>query len=128
MPSEAPSRFTTPYEVYDCNNIASAIDYISSGKTINLTGVSKATLCFVPPSPFAAAVTFSIGGSPQGSDNTSPFCLNNDKNMDEPQFRTNGSYTLGITVRNVDGIVIGTYSVPYNIIGGLWPSNTDDDD
>jgi hypothetical protein len=117
MPSKAASPLPTPYEVYDCNNIANPIDYISSGKTINLTGVKKATFCFVPPSPLAADVIFSISGNSQGNDKSSPYCLNNDKNKDEPKFRTNGSYTMEITVKDADGDAIGTYNVPYTIIG-----------
>lgn len=111
--------FATAFEVYNSDNTTIPINYLSPGATIDLTGVNKATVCFVPSNPsLIKEINFWLTGSNLGTDKSSPYCMNDQKNKDEPKFRANGSHTLNVTVFNTSNAVIATASVSYTIING----------
>lgn len=82
---------------------------------IQLGGITKATVCYVPSSSLAASVSFWIDGKSYGTDSKAPYCLNKDKNMDEPDIRSDGIYTMKVQVQNASKTVIENVSVTYEI-------------
>jgi hypothetical protein len=91
---------------------------LSPGATFDLTGVSKATVCFVPNNPLATEVAFWLDGSYQGTDDTVPFCLDDEKDDQEHQVRVNGPHTIRVEVRIANEVVIEQLTISYSIIGG----------